>query len=245
MLRVVDSRLSLPELSLEAVLPGALTAHTIRKELGENVSNYRRISKLLSLMLRHRSEEFGLEMDSCGFVSLEEVVVAVQERYPDLGEEDVYKLVEEPGQHRFEISERGIRALYGHSFFVEMDGEPIKPPDRLYMWCSVKDAKRFRQQGIKPKDRFYVHLSIGREEAETRSRKVDAPCIIEVLTAEAYAAGVKFFMRGEVILTDAVPAEFVGQISGLEEGTANGAEQARPQTAMSYGRRMRKSTRTP
>ena len=216
-----------------------------RKDLGETVSNYRRISKLLSLMLRHRSEEFGLEMDPYGFVALEEVIAALRERHPDLGEEDVYKLVEEPGQHRFEISERGIRALYGHSFFVEMDGEPIKPPDRLYMWCSAKDAQRFRQQGIKPKDRFYVHLSIGRQEAEVRSKKVDAPCIIEVLTSEAYAAGVEFYMRGEVVLTTAVGAEFVGQISGLEEGMVNGAEQSRPQAAMSYGRRMRKSTRTP
>jgi len=196
-------------------------------------------------MLRHRSEEFGLEMDPYGFVALEEIAAAVQERHPDLGEEDIHKLVGDPGQHRFEITEKGIRALYGHSFFVEMDGEPIKPLDRLYMWCSVKEAQRFLEQGIKPKDRFYVHLSIGREAAEARSKKVDAPCVVEVLAAEAYAAGIELYSRGEVVLTGAVPAEFVGEISGLEGRGANVEKQPQPQASASFGRRMRKSTRNP
>ena len=200
------------------------------------MSKHRRISKLLSLMLRHRSEEFGLTMDEFGFVVLSEVAAAVQERHPELGEEEIRELVDEPGQYRFEISESGIRALYGHSFFVEMDGEPTEPPERLYLWCSKGEARRYRDHGVEPGDRFYVHLSLSRETAESRSRRVDAPCVVEVLAGEAHAKGVNFYARGEVILTTEVPPEFVGEITGLNEESQSSSEP-------NFGRKMRRATR--
>jgi putative RNA 2'-phosphotransferase len=182
-------------------------------------------------------------MDEYGFVALEEIARAVRERYEDLGEEDIRKLIEEPDQHRFEITEKGIRALYGHSFFVEMDGEPMEPPEHLYMWCTVNEARRFGEQGVKPKDRFYVHLSLSRQTAEARGKRVDAPCVVEVLARKAHAAGIAFYGRGEVVLTSEVPPEFIGEISALE--TPEAAKEERPESpaSMSFGRRLRKGTR--
>ena len=149
--------------------------------------NYRRVSKLLSLMLRHRSDEFGLSMDQYGFVPVAEVGEAVHDRHDDLGEEDGRNLVADPGQHRFESVDDRIRALYGHSFFIEMDGEPAEPPERLYLWCSAAEARRFRSGGVVPVDRSYVHLSLSRGAAEARSRRVDAPGVVEVRAREAPA----------------------------------------------------------
>ena len=199
-------------------------------------------------MLRHRSDEFGLNMDPYGFVPVSEVSDAVSGRYDDLGEEDVRNLVADPEQHRFEIVEDRIRALYGHSFFIEMDGEPTEPPERLYLWCSIEEARRFRDQGVKPHDRSYVHLSLSREAAEARSKRVDAPCVVEILAREANDQGVAFFLRGEVILTTAVPADFVGDISGLEEEAGSGSSPGGSRKvgeAPAFGRRMRRATRSP
>ena len=47
------------------------------------------VSKLLSLMLRHRPEEFGVEVDRYGFADLEAVVRALQERDANLRLHDV------------------------------------------------------------------------------------------------------------------------------------------------------------
>jgi len=175
-----------------------------------------RLSKLLALYLRHRPEEAGLQIDTQGFVRLDEMLRAVQERYPVAQEGDIRRLVEEAQAPRFEIGERGIRALYGHSFFVELDGEPMAAPQLLYMGCLRKEVARFRAEGIKPVDRYYVHLSLSREAAAERSHQPGDPCVIEILAAQAQAAGQQFHKRGEVILTGQVSAQFVGEAHDVE-----------------------------
>ncbi|MSR82894.1 MAG: hypothetical protein EXS58_08205 [Candidatus Latescibacteria bacterium] len=175
-----------------------------------------RLSKLLALFLRHRPEEAALQMDSYGFVPLQEMLKTVQERYPEVTEADINKLVQGATPQRFEISERGIRALYGHSFFVEMDGEPAQVPDRLYMGCLLKEVQGFRAEGIKPVDRYYVHLSLTRETAAERSHQPGDACVIEVFAGQAQAAGLSFYQRGEVILTREIPSQFVGESHAVE-----------------------------
>ena len=202
-------------------------------------------------MLRHRPDEFGLEIDPYGYAPLDQVVRGVQERYDEVREEDVLALVKDPDQHRFELNEFGIRALYGHSFFVEMDGEPMDPPpEKLYMGSTKGVARRFAREGISPGDRYYVHLSLTREVAESRSHQRDTPCVVEVLAAKAHGAGVHFFARGEVVLTEEIPAECVGEIQGIEREPVVKASLAKPASAQepeqvvkSYGRKPRFSTR--
>lgn len=176
----------------------------------------RRISKLLSLILRHRPDEFGLNMDEFGFIPLDEVVEAVQQRYSAVAEEDIRDLVETSRQRRFEITDKGIRALYAHSFFVEMDGEPMTPPEKLYMIAPADAAATMKDEGIRPEDRFYLHLSPSREAAEARSGSVDDPALVEILAADAAAEGVQFWERGEVVLTRTLEPEFVGEVIEIE-----------------------------
>ena len=210
-----------------------------------NVANKRSISRLLSLMLRHRPDEFGLEIDEYGFVPLEQAVQAVQERYDEVEEKDIHELLESPDQYRFELTERGIRALYAHSFFVEMDGEPMDPPELLYMGSTASAARRFKTEGIGPGDRFYVHLSLNRETAEERSRDPNAPVVVEILAKEASAAGVEFYERGEVVLTRRVEAQFVGAIHGLPATqSARDDDWQKPSSdQITYGRKTRRDTR--
>ena len=216
------------------------------------MANFRRISKLLSLILRHRPDEFGLAIDAYGYVALDEVLEAIQQRYAEVTEEDIRQLVETADQRRFEINEKGVRALYGHTFFVEVDDAPIEPPQHLYMGCDQRKARKIRQEGIKPVDRFYVHLSLSPEIAEARNSKLDQSCVVEVEAGKAHAAGHLFYQRGIVVLTTRIPAEFIGAIKGLDETSQSG--QSRPQGGrersagngagqgdpIQYGRRPRK-----
>lgn len=182
----------------------------------DTLNSLSRLSKLLALFLRHRPEEAGLQMDPYGFVPLEEMLKTVQERYPEIVEADIRKLVEDTAPPRFQISERGIRALYGHSFSVEMDGAPTQAPELLYMGCLRKEVQGFRAEGIKPVDRYYVHLSLTRESAAERSHQPGEAWVIEVFAGQAQAGGLSFYQRGEVILTREIPPQFVGESHAVE-----------------------------
>lgn len=201
----------------------------------------RRISKLLSLILRHRPDEFGLHMDEFGFILLEEVVEAVQQRYSAVAEEDIRDLIGTSRQHRFEIVENRVRALYGHSFFVEMDGQPMEPPEFLYLCVAVDQGQRMKEEGIRSEDRFYLHLSPTREVAESRAGTVDAPCIVAVRAAAAAAdAELKFWSRGEVVLTRGeIAVEFVGDVVEIEAPPSSGRDddgEERPRRRQGGGR---------
>ncbi len=177
----------------------------------------KRISRLFSLILRYRPEEFGLEVDQYGYASFAAALEAVRTRYPEVEEVDLVRLIQHPIQRRFEQNENGVRALYGHSFFVEMDGEPIEPPEMLYMSSDKDEAAAIGTAGITAKDRFYVHLSQSRQVAEGRGRRADRPCIVEVKAQEAAASGIKFYARGEVVLCGDIPTDFIGAITGLDQ----------------------------
>ena len=207
------------------------------------MANTSSISKLLSLMLRHRPDEFGLEIDAYGYAPLDQVVRGVQERYSEVPEAEIVALVKDPEQYRFELNEFGIRALYGHSFFVDMDGEPMDPPpERLYMGTTRSEAQRFAREGISPGDRYYVHLSLTREAAESHSHQRDTPCVVEILAAKAHDEGCRFFARGAVVLTEEIPASCIGATHGSQQKALDVAEMPAA-GGTSYGRKPRFSAR--
>ena len=193
-------------------------------------------------MLRHRPDEFGLEIDAYGYAPLDQVVQGVQERYAEVAETEIVDLVNDPEQYRFELNEFGIRALYGHSFFVDMDGEPMDPPERLYMGTTRSTAQRFAREGISPGDRYYVHLSLTREAAESHSHQRDTPCVVEILAAKAHEEGCRFFARGAVVLTEEIPASCIGPIHGSQQKSHEVAQMSAP-SGVSYGRKPRFSAR--
>ena len=88
-----------------------------------------RVSKMLSLMLRHRPQEFDVQVDAHGFADLEEVVRALQGRDERISASDVENVVNAPEKQRFEIVEGRIRARYGHSFEIDLGQDPFEPPE--------------------------------------------------------------------------------------------------------------------
>jgi len=196
-------------------------------------------------MLRHKPDEFGLEIDTYGYAPVDQVLQALQERYDDVTEDDVQALANDPKQRRFEVNEYGIRALYGHSFFIEMDGEPMAPlPDRFYMGTTHAAARAYKREGITSGDRYYVHLSLDRETAARRSHERSGPLVVEILADKAHEQDIAFFVRGEVILTEEIPPECVGQILGIGEDSAVDEAKSGHETApASFGRKPRFVTR--
>ena len=194
-----------------------------------------------------------MEIDTYGYAPLDQVLQALQERYKEVEEEDVKALASDSRQRRFELNKYGIRALYWHSFFVEMDGEPMDPPPAtLYMGTTSEAARTFAEEGITSGDRYYVHLSLDLDTAASRSHEKGAPVVVEILAEKAHAQEIHFFSRGEVILTEEVPPECVGTIHGLDatepsDHTENKGPVEKkadaPTNEVSYGRKPRFVTR--
>ena len=208
-----------------------------------HVSDLKRISKLLSLMLRHRPDEFGLNIDEYGYAPVEEVVEALQTKIDSLTTDDLMAMIHAPGQRRFEVNDKGVRAQYGHSFFVEMDTESEEPPEQLFIGCTHDQASLYKDKGIRPLDRSYIHLSSTREAAEARNRRVQLPCLAVVAAGEAHQNGVEFYSRGEIVLCREIPAAFISDIEHAEAGLTVTAEDPSTKSTVFYGRKPRKAAR--
>src|ERR1051326_7582848 len=93
-----------------------------------------RISKFLSLILRHEPERVGLKLDSAGWVQIDDLVGAVNHHGLRLTLEQLEEVVRTNEKQRFAFSEDGkrIRASQGHSVEVELQYAQQVPAELLY-----------------------------------------------------------------------------------------------------------------
>ncbi len=192
-----------------------------------NKINYKRLSKFLSLVLRHKPELLDLTFDEDGFTTIfiDELVKRMQ-KYPhwkELTTEDIYTVVENDTKGRFEIKNQKIRARYGHSIPV---GSRMwlqkKPADRnllpklLYHGTTRKAAEKILKEGLLPQYRQFVHLSPTIEWAHTvGKRHTKRPTILIIDTDCALKKGVKMWIASKsTILATPVPSECIRIHSG-------------------------------
>jgi len=169
-----------------------------------------RISRFLSYLLRHRPKEYSIDLDRNGFAAWIEVVAVTQERFPEASEDEIRAVVEGAAKRRFEIQADKVRATYGHSFAVDLGLEAIEPPAELYLGTARDLAHSIVNEGLKPRDRRYVHLSGSIEEALAVGKRRDPlPAIVVVDASTAYSEGVRFYHSGPLFLADEVPARYL------------------------------------
>ena len=177
-----------------------------------------RLSRLLSLVLRHKPDQFGLELDAHGYAALEDLIEALAHKYPDVQEEEVLQIVDGTEKRRFELVDGRIRARYGHSFPIDLGLDPIDPPESLYHATVPAQVATITAEGMFTADLHFVHLSLDSEIAMDVARNhTDTPALFRIRAKEAAGAGVAFYDRSPVILTSGVPAEFIEMVQ--ESGT--------------------------
>src|SRR5574343_1528692 len=97
-----------------------------------------KISKKMAHALRHDPGNYGLNLDSEGWVSLADFLPALK-----LSIEDVSNVLTLPGKQRYELCHETdrIRALFGHSQGKEKKKSPTKPPDVLYHGTTISSLE--------------------------------------------------------------------------------------------------------
>jgi putative RNA 2'-phosphotransferase len=168
----------------------------------------RKLSKFLSLLLRHHSPRFPVKMDAEGFAALDDVMRIVQAlpNFRWATRADVEAVLALPGRQRFEIVTREtgvhIRALYGHTA-LRPAYEPVTPPDTLYHGTVPETLETIRREGLHPMERQYVHLAAEPETARRIAlRHTPDPVILKIDARAAHAEGQAFYHpTDEIYLT--------------------------------------------
>jgi putative RNA 2'-phosphotransferase len=180
------------------------------KETSNLPYKYVKLSKFISYVLRHHPEQFNLELDEEGFTSLKRLMESIKNTSHSWAKlEDVKKLNSEGEKKRFEIKGDKIRALYGHSVKIKIE-DSFCPKGFLYHGTSPDRLPEILAEGLCPMGRQFVHLSRNKKTAyEVGLRHHPEPVILKIDAARACKSGIGFFDRGEVILSEKIPPEFV------------------------------------
>lgn len=165
--------------------------------------DYIKLGKEITYALRHASWEYELEMDDKGFVDIEQLLSAINEenKYSKIIDKfDIIKVMEVSNKKRLEIIGERIRAMYGHSFPMQIKYEEETPPAMLYHGTAKRFLNSIKKEGLKPMSRQYVHLSEDIETAKMVGKRRDSdPVILYIDTVEAIKAGVKFYKANDKV----------------------------------------------
>ena len=171
-----------------------------------------RTSKLLSLVLRHRPEVIGIELDPGGWANVDELIAAAQQYGKPIDREKIIRAVVENDKQRFTLSDDGhrIRANQGHSVQVDLNLKTIEPPAILFHGTVAKFLDSIRQQGLIRGKRQHVHLSADEETANKVGSRRGKPVILRVASGKMCSDGHLFYLSANgVWLTDVVPATYL------------------------------------
>lgn len=173
-----------------------------------------RISKFLSLVLRHQPEKIGITLDRQGWVAVSELLRACREHGRTLSLEELRSVVETNDKRRFSFSPDGlrIRASQGHSVGVELGYDAVVPPSVLYHGTAERAVASIMRDGIARGRRHHVHLSESVETATAVGRRYGRPVLLRVESARMHEDGHLFFRSANgVWLTDHVPVEYISR----------------------------------
>jgi len=169
----------------------------------------KQISKFMALILRHRPEVGGIELDAAGWTEVEAVIGAVRSRFGAFNRAQLEELVRTDDKRRYALDTSGdrIRASQGHSVQVDLDLAPIQPPLFLYHGTAERFLPSILEEGLKKGKRHHVHLSADPETARQVGRRWGGVTIILEVSSGEMVGHAFYRSANGVWLTDHVGPE--------------------------------------
>lgn len=177
-----------------------------------NEKQTKRISKFLSLILRHKPETVGVELDANGWTEIDTLLQKMSQAGTRVDREQLDYVVATNNKKRFAISPCGnrIRANQGHSLEVDLAYEPTTPPDKLFHGAPENIISLVRETGLQRMQRHHVHLNSAAEPCVHVAARRGKPVILEIDARQMHEEGYEFFVsENQVWLTDHVPPKFI------------------------------------
>ena len=175
-------------------------------------SEANRVSKLLSLFLRHQPETLGIALDENGWTDVATLLIKLKNKGYQISFDQLHHIVETNNKKRFAFNadESQIRASQGHSVEVDLGYIEKQPPQFLYHGTATRFLELILAEGLKKMSRHQIHLSSDEQTARSVGSRHGKPVVL-VIKAEEMAADGHVFYQSEngVWLTDQVPAIYI------------------------------------
>jgi putative RNA 2'-phosphotransferase len=173
-----------------------------------------KLSKFLSLVLRHQPETIGIILDENGWTDTRLLIEQVNQNGFQIDLDALKHIVETNSKKRFALNDTfdKIRANQGHSVEVELGYVSQKPPEILYHGTGQKSVSSILETGLEKRERHHVHLSADFKTAIKVGQRHGIPFVFEVLAEQMYNDSFEFFISDNgVWLTDNVPTKYLKQ----------------------------------
>ncbi|MGF6871501.1 RNA 2'-phosphotransferase [Paraburkholderia sp. MM5477-R1] len=191
------------------------------------------VSRLLSKILRHEPEMVGIRLDRQGWVSVDELIRAIERTahnanaskrlrtLPAITRDVILAVVATNDKQRFSLSPDGLRlrAAQGHSIVVDLGYADMEPPAVLYHGTAWLNWESIAADGLTPRTRHAVHLSTDVDTATRVGARHGRPLVLVVDAARMRAEGFAFSRSDNgVWLTEVVPAAYLAQLGAHGHG---------------------------
>jgi len=175
-----------------------------------------KISKYLSKHLRHQPDRLGIKLAPGGWVDVNELLAACARNHFPISREELNEVVANNDKKRFSFDSTSslIRANQGHSVEVDLQLEPVVPPDVLYHGTGHQAVESILQTGLSKISRHHVHLSRDIATAKAVGARHGKPVVFAVDAAAMYQAGYTFYCSDNgVWLVEYVPPEYLQKLA--------------------------------
>lgn len=171
-----------------------------------------KISKFLSLILRHKPDTIGLELDENGWADTHVLIDKVCEYGQAINFETLKEVVESNDKKRFRFNSdyTRIRANQGHSLSVDLNLKAVTPPEILFHGTAIKNIESIKKSGLLKLKRHHVHLSKDIETANKVGMRYGKPIVLTIDSKKMHMDGAVFFLSdNKVWLTDHVDVKYI------------------------------------
>lgn len=173
-----------------------------------------KLSRYMSLILRHKPDVIGITLDEYGWADVNELITGIS-KDDTFNMEILEEIVRTDNKQRYSFNgdKTKIRANQGHSIPVDVELQKKEPPEILYHGTGKKYVTSIDKEGLIPKSRLYVHLSGNIDTAIAVGKRHGIPIIYQVKSGEMFHDGYTFFLsKNGVWLTKKVPVRYLEQI---------------------------------
>lgn len=171
-----------------------------------------RASRKMSLVLRHKPEAIGLTLDRNGWATVTDLLNRMAATGTPLTRAELVTIVAENNKKRFAFNPEGtkIRASQGHSIGVDLEFEPLTPPNELFHGTATTSVDSILATGLQSRSRQHVHLSLDLETATQVGARHGRPVILTVDSAAMHNDGYEFYRSAnDVWLADEIPPKYL------------------------------------
>lgn len=171
-----------------------------------------KISKFLSLVLRHQPETISIQLDASGWVDVNDLLEKAKAHGMAISPDILNFVVASNSKKRFAFNDDGtkIRASQGHSIDIELGYVAATPPPLLYHGTTKRALESILLTGLEKRQRHHVHMSTDVNTALNVGQRYGEAVLLQIDAERMKEDGYLFYCsENKVWLTDHVPAKYL------------------------------------